>query len=57
MIPVIAEVVVIGIFGMTMVLFLGDKGPSFIELDLAGLGGKRPRVRRGTFWRVGPLLS
>ena len=47
MVPVIAESRIIRIIGVTVFFLLADEGPFFVELDLAGLRGKKPRVHRG----------
>jgi hypothetical protein len=52
MIPVVAEVIVIGVRGVAVLLLLVDERPFLIELDFAGIGGKRPPTRRGRLWRA-----
>ena len=49
MIPVIAFVVVIGVGGVAVRLFLGDVAPLLVKLNLPGRLGKKPRVRRSGF--------
>ena len=52
MIPLIATKPVLLLGGIAVLLFLGDEGPLLIQLHLAGIGGKKPRVRRGVSGRV-----
>ena len=40
-VPVIAESPIIRIIGVTVFFLLADEGPFFVELDLAGLRGKK----------------
>lgn len=46
-VPVITALRVVGIAGVAVRLLLGDERPLLVELDLAGLGGKRPPARCG----------
>ncbi len=52
-VPCVAAVGVVGIVRVAILLLLADERPFLIDLDLAGLGGKSPRVRRGRAGRDG----
>ena len=52
MIPIVAAMIVIGVRRVAVLLLLVDEGPFLIELDFAGIGGKRPPTRRGRLWRA-----
>jgi hypothetical protein len=51
-VPPVSLVVIGRVGGVAMRRLLGDERPFLVELDLAGLGGKRPRVRRGRLGRA-----
>ena len=46
-VPALALLIVVRIAAVAVLFLLADERPLFVELDLARLGGKRPRVRRG----------
>src|ERR1051325_7705662 len=48
-VPVVAQVVVARVVGVTVLLLLADEVPLLVELDLPGARGKKPRTRRGGF--------
>ena len=47
MVPVVAAQVICRLVRVAALLLLGDEGPLLVELDFTGLGGKKPRDRRG----------
>jgi hypothetical protein len=51
-VPPVSLVVIGRVVGVAVLLLLGDERPLLIELNFAGLGGKRPRARRGRLGRA-----
>lgn len=47
-IPLVATEEIFFDLGVTVLLLFADEGPLFIQLDLVGIGGKSPPVRRAT---------
>src|SRR5262249_36308774 len=46
-IPAVPLLVIVWVVAVAVLFLLADEGPLFVELDFAGLGGKKPPVRGG----------